>query len=99
IARTSTWIRAEHDGLLHLQVRLGEPIRKGDCLGTIRAALGAEVRDIIAPRSAIAIGSLTMPVVNEGDAICHIALFDEIKQAELSVERFVDELDVQPPAM
>ena len=40
-----------------------------------------------------------MPLVNEGDAICHIALFDEIKQAEKTVERFVDELDVQPSAM
>ncbi|WP_107850513.1 succinylglutamate desuccinylase/aspartoacylase family protein [Oceanimonas marisflavi] len=99
IARTSTWIRAEHDGLLHLQVRLGDRIRKGDILGTITAPLGTENRDIIAPRSGIVIGSLTMPLVNEGDAICHIALFDEIKQAEKTVERFVDELDVQPSAM
>ncbi|MDV2858318.1 MULTISPECIES: succinylglutamate desuccinylase/aspartoacylase family protein [Oceanimonas] len=99
IARSSTWIRAEHDGLLHLKVRLGDRIRKGDILGTISAPLGAEQCLIVAPRSGIVIGSLTMPLVNEGDAICHIALFDEIKQAELTVERFVDELDIQPPAM
>ncbi|PSJ36790.1 deacylase [Zobellella taiwanensis] len=99
IARSSTWIRAEQDGLLHLKARLGDRVRKGECLGTINAPLGSAAFDITAPRSGIVIGCLTMPLVNEGDAVCHLALFDEIKQAELSVERFVDELDIRPELM
>ncbi|PSJ47266.1 deacylase [Zobellella endophytica] len=99
IAKSSTWIRAEQDGLLHLRARLGDRVRKGECLGTITAPLGMEPCEVIAPKNGIVIGCLTMPLVNEGDAVCHIATFDEVKQAELSVERFVDELDIHPETL
>ncbi|WP_445397705.1 succinylglutamate desuccinylase/aspartoacylase family protein [Zobellella sp. An-6] len=99
IARSSTWIRAEQDGLLHLKARLGDRVSKGQCLGTISAPLGADTCEVTAPKSGIVIGCLTMPLVNEGDAVCHLASFDEVKQAELSVERFVDELDIRPEVL
>ncbi|ATG73544.1 deacylase [Zobellella denitrificans] len=99
IAKSSTWIRAEQDGLLHLKARLGDRVSKGQCLGTISAPLGADTCEVTAPRSGIVIGCLTMPLVNEGDAVCHLASFDEVKQAELSVERFVDELDIRPEVL
>ncbi|MGO5000645.1 succinylglutamate desuccinylase/aspartoacylase family protein [Oceanisphaera sp. W20_SRM_FM3] len=96
IAKSTTWIRAEQDGLLHLKTRLGDRVTKGQCLGTITAPLGAAAREVVTPKSGIVIGCLTMPLVNEGDAVFHIASFDEVKQAEMNVERFVDELDIQP---
>ncbi|MBU3823257.1 MAG: succinylglutamate desuccinylase/aspartoacylase family protein [Candidatus Oceanisphaera merdipullorum] len=96
IAKSTTWIRAEQDGLLHLKTRLGDRVTKGQCLGTITAPLGAAAQEIITPKSGIVIGCLTMPLVNEGDAVFHIASFDEVKQAEMNVERFVDELHIQP---
>lgn len=96
IAKSSNWIRAEQDGLLHLKARLGDRVSKGQCLGTITAPLSAEEREVIAPKSGIVIGCLTMPLVNEGDAVFHIASFDAVKQAEMNVERFVDEMDIQP---
>ncbi|MFD1006824.1 succinylglutamate desuccinylase/aspartoacylase family protein [Oceanisphaera ostreae] len=96
IAKSSAWIRAEQDGLLHLTARLGDRVSKGQCLGFISAPLGAETCEVIAPKNGIVIGCLTMPLVNEGDAVCHIASFDAVKQAEISVERFVDELDIHP---
>lgn len=99
IAKSSTWIRAEQDGLLHLKARLGDRVSKGQCLGTISAPLGADTCEVTAPKSGIVIGCLTMPLVNEGDAVCHLASFDEVKQAELSVERFVDELDIRPEVL
>ena len=99
IARSSAWIRAEQDGLLHLKARLGDRVSKGECLGTITAPLGAEVCEVVAPKGGIVIGCLTMPLVNEGDAVYHIATFDEVKQAEISVERFVDELDIHPQTL
>ncbi|WP_375055363.1 succinylglutamate desuccinylase/aspartoacylase family protein [Zobellella sp. DQSA1] len=99
IAKSSTWIRAEQDGLLHLKARLGDRVSKGQCLGTITAPLGADTCAVIAPKNGIVIGCLTMPLVNEGDAICHIASFDAVKQAEISVERFVDELDIYPETL
>lgn len=96
IAKSSNWIRAEQDGLLHLKARLGDRVSKGQCLGTITAPLSADEREVIAPKSGIVIGCLTMPLVNEGDAVFHIASFDAVKQAEINVERFVDEMDIQP---
>ncbi|GAA3526309.1 succinylglutamate desuccinylase/aspartoacylase family protein [Zobellella aerophila] len=99
IAKSSSWIRAEQDGLLQLKTKLGERVVKGQCLGTINAPLGVAHCEVIAPKAGIVIGCLTMPLVNEGDAVLHIATFDEVKQAELSVERFVDELDIRPEAI
>ena len=96
IAKSSNWIRAEQDGLLHLKARLGDRVSKGQSLGFISAPLGAETCEVIAAKSGIVIGCLTMPLVNEGDAVFHIASFDAVKQAEISVERFVDELDIHP---
>lgn len=96
IAKYSNWIRAEQDGLLHTKARLGDRVSKGQCLGFISGPLGAETCEVIAPKNGIVIGSLTMPLVNEGDAVYHIASFDAVKQAEISVERFVDELDIHP---
>ena len=96
IAKSTTWIRAEQDGLLHLKTRLGDRVTKGQCLGTITAPLGAEAHEVITPKSGIVIGCLTMPLVNEGDAVFHIASFDAVKQAEINVELFVDEMDIQP---
>lgn len=98
IAKSSSWIRAEQDGLLHLKTRLGDRVTKGQCLGTITAPLGVEEKEVITPKSGIVIGCLTMPLVNEGDAVFHIASFDVVKQAEINVERFVDEMDIQPPS-
>lgn len=96
IAKSSNWVRAEQDGLLHTKARLGDRVSKGQCLGFISGPLGAETCEVIAPKNGIVIGSLTMPLVNEGDAVYHIASFDAVKQAEISVERFVDELDIHP---
>ncbi|GGB54372.1 deacylase [Oceanisphaera marina] len=96
IAKSSNWVRAEQDGLLHTKARLGDRVSKGQCLGFISGPLGAETCEVIAPKNGIVIGCLTMPLVNEGDAVYHIASFDAVKQAEISVERFVDELDIHP---
>lgn len=98
IAKSSTWVRAEQDGLLHLKARLGDRVRKDQCLGTITAPLSTEEHKVIAPKNGIVIGCLTMPLVNEGEAVFHIASFDEVKQAEMNVERFADEMDIQPPS-
>ncbi|NLJ93854.1 MAG: succinylglutamate desuccinylase/aspartoacylase family protein [Aeromonadales bacterium] len=96
IAKSSTWVRANQDGLLHLSAHLGDRVAKGQQLGTITAPLGAEPSPVLALKSGIIIGSLTMPLVNEGDAVCHIATFDAVKEAEHSVEQFVDELAITP---
>ncbi|MFO6424414.1 succinylglutamate desuccinylase/aspartoacylase family protein [Motilimonas sp. KMU-193] len=97
IARSSSWVRAESDGIVRSQVSLGERVSRGQVLAYISAPLGVDESTLKAPRSGIVIGQQTLPLVNEGDAVFHIAFFSEPdKHVEQQVETFIGEmLDIE----
>ncbi len=70
------WVRAKRGGLLRLDRLTGEPIRKRQKLGTIGDALGEETVRVVAPVDGIIISHATNPLVNQGDAVIHIAKTD-----------------------
>lgn len=93
IARATRWVRAEADGILRSHVALGERVKENQPLATISSPVGNEELQIIAPQGGIIIGQQTLPLVNEGDAIYHIAFFEEPdKHVELQVENYLDEV-------
>lgn len=93
IARATRWVRAEADGILRSHVALGERVQKGQSLASISSPIGNEEIQIFAPQGGIIIGQQTLPLVNEGDAIYHIAFFEEPdKHVELQVENYLDEV-------
>ncbi|MGO2011539.1 MAG: succinylglutamate desuccinylase/aspartoacylase family protein [Pseudoalteromonas sp.] len=75
IADSTSWVRAEVDGILRAQVSLGERVTKGQVLAYISSPLGDSELELLAPRSGIVIGQQTLPLVNEGDAVFHLAYF------------------------
>lgn len=103
IARASGWERASESGILRAIAPLGARVKKGDLLGII-----SDPSDLFDPTeyevrariSGLVIGKSNIPLVNEGDALFHIARFDsDIKEAAALVEAFQSTADDQPNPM
>ena len=75
IARSTVWVRAPRSGIMQAHSSLGKKVEKGEKLGIIADPFGSEETDIIAPRTGIIIGHTNIPLVNEGEALFHIACF------------------------
>lgn len=93
VAHSSHWLRASDSGILRSRVRLGVEVQPGDRVGIISDPLGAESTPIFAEKAGVVIGRTELPLVNEGDALFHIAAFDEPSAVASSVEAFREELE------
>ncbi len=94
-ARTTSWIRADEGGILRVRKKLGAQVEKGDVLGVISDPLGGREDLVRATITGIVIGRTELPLVNEGDALFHIASFDHRQHADREIQRFEAELDVE----
>lgn len=79
IARSSHWIRAPHSGSLHRRKNIGNKVKKGEVLGVISDPFGIEKHYVRAKKTGIIIGITMLPLVNDGDALFHIATFDDAR--------------------
>ncbi len=82
VSRSSGWVRARRTGILHLDAVLGERVERGDRLGSLSDSFGKTLRLVHADRSGVVIGRTSVPVVNRGDALLHIAEVDERQPGE-----------------
>ncbi len=74
-ANKSEWIRAARSGFVREYVKLGELTEKGQILAEINSPLGELIHQVTSTRSGIVIGKQNIPLVQEGDAMFHIAYF------------------------
>jgi len=88
IAHSSHWVRAPQSGVLRTTIPMGNRINKGDVLGYLCDPFGEAENEITAPTSGMVIGKTTLPLVHEGEAIFHMASFDELGEAESVYETF-----------
>ena len=73
-ASSSRWLRASRSGILHLDVALGDLVEKGQVLGHIGVDFfSAKARPVKAPHDALVIAHTNNPLVNQGDALIHLA--------------------------
>lgn len=85
-ARMSRWIRAPQSGLLRSTIALGTRIERGETLGHIADALGENETGVSSPFTGIVIGRTNLPIVNEGDALFHVASFADSTKVEDAIE-------------
>ncbi|HSG88494.1 MAG TPA: succinylglutamate desuccinylase/aspartoacylase family protein [Pseudomonadales bacterium] len=103
VARSSQWVRAEQDGVFRPHVELGAHVKKGDLLGIVASPEGENEREIVAPAAGVVIGRNNIPLVNEGEALFHIARFDALGELVRGVEEFRSGIqeglvaDTEPP--
>ncbi|GJL86283.1 MAG: succinylglutamate desuccinylase [Micavibrio sp.] len=93
VARSSHWIRAPHSGILSAKATLGTRVKKGQILGIISDPFGREKHDITARRTGIVIGMATLPLLNRGEAVYHIAAFEDSNAVEEHVDLFEEHFD------
>jgi predicted deacylase len=69
----SRWIRARQSGILRLQAQLGDRVLRRQRLGSIANAFGDNLVAVTAPFDGLVIGHTNNPLVNQGDAVLHLA--------------------------
>jgi predicted deacylase len=87
-AANSQWVRADIDGIMRPVASLGQKVRKGQKLAMVADPFGETEVAITSPCSGIVICVNNLPLVNEGEAIYHIARFDELNEAEKAMNYF-----------
>lgn len=91
ITRESRWIRAIESGMLRTIKALGDTVEKGEIIAYIDEPLDDENFAIEAPFSGIIIGKSEIPLIQEGDAIFHIAKFKNLDIADDKLEYFSED--------
>lgn len=73
MSRRSRWLRARRSGIVGLGVALGDTVTRGQQLGVIHDSVGRRLARLNSPIDGIVIGHIQHPLVNQGDAVIHIA--------------------------
>jgi uncharacterized protein len=92
IAKSSQWVRAPGSGLFRARKKLGSRVKQGDLLGYLADSFGKHEIRVEASVEGIIIGKTQLPLVNEGDALYHIATFKKSKSVAQAVNLFQEDL-------
>jgi len=77
IARSSHWVRAPESGILRDRIRPGAAVQKDQTLGIVADPLGREEFEVRSRHAGVVIGRSVLPLVNEGEALYHVASFEK----------------------
>ncbi len=80
VANNSSWTRANSSGIVTSLKNLGEHVEEGDALARIGSPFGETFSTVEASREGIIVGKQNIPLVQEGDAMFHIAYFSDEEQ-------------------
>ncbi len=72
-ARETRWVRASRGGIWHRSIALGEMVKQRQPLGFISDTFGDKPVQVRSPMAGLVIGHGQNPLVNQGDALVHIA--------------------------
>lgn len=88
VTKSSQWIRSIESGMLRTIKALGDTVRQDEIIAFIDEALGDSSFELRAPFNGVIIGKSEIPLVQEGDAVFHIARFRNLEVAEDRIEHF-----------
>lgn len=73
----SGWVRASRSGIVHVEEPLGAHVAKGQVVARLYGPHGEKHSSLKARYDGVVIGLAQHPLVNRGDAVCHIARVEE----------------------
>lgn len=88
VARSSTWIRAPESGIFRNYTPLGARVQVNGVLGAIADPFSQAQTDVHASCNGVVIGRTNLPLVHAGDALLHVARFEDVHEVEAQVEAF-----------
>jgi len=95
-AKRSYWLRAERDGIVSTKIKLGQQVKEGQLLANLASPFGGSEKALKSRGDGIVIAVSQIPLVNEGEALFHIAEFSTLRKASDSVEAFREHFDNEP---
>jgi len=93
VAMSSTWVRASQSGILRTMKALGAKVEKNELMGIISDPFGETEEEVRASANGIIIGRTNIPLVNEGEALFHIARFRSADEIADQIEEIQNDLD------
>jgi predicted deacylase len=99
VAKSTSWVRAPASGILRTQIPLGGKISVNQKIGEIADPFDEHETDVASPVSGIVIGRMNLPLVHKGDALFHVAGFEDSVAVSESLDDFKEEIvESIPPA-
>lgn len=92
IARSSSWVRATDSGFTTHLKALGDLVEEGDVLAEIKDPYGDILDRVLCKNGGIIIGKQNIPLVQEGEAMYHIAHYSSADVVAGYMETMQDEL-------
>ncbi len=92
----SHWQRAPAGGLLRMYRSEGDVVSEGETLAVISDPFGEKEVELVSKYSGIIIGRAVIPVVNEGDALFHLAAVKSADVAEAALDDLTSQLEEDP---
>ena len=93
---SSSWLRAPAGGLLRTFRADGDVVTEGEVMASVSDPFGEVEEDIKAPFDGIIVGRAVMPIVNEGDAVFHLARVKSVEKSEETLENINAQLTDDP---
>lgn len=93
---SSKWLRAPMGGLVRTFRSNGDVVSEGDVMAAVSDPFGDREEEILAPFNGVIVGRAVLPVVNEGDAVFHLARVKSVARAEEAMGDLNDQLTDDP---
>lgn len=95
-SKSSSWVRAPEAGIFRPFKHIGEAATADELIGMVSDPLGQSDFEVRSVAAGIIIGQANLPVVNEGDALFHIAEVEGVRRTEDNIGKMEDELAEDP---
>lgn len=92
IAEATKWVRAPESGLLISELPLGATVTKGQRLGMVTDPYGQQETVVKASVDGVVIGRVNLPLVNEGDALFHLAHCEHLERVGSAINAYQESL-------
>lgn len=93
IATKSGWIRAKESGFVSHRRKLGDYVNRGDILAEIKNPFGKVIATLKNTRAGIIIGKQNIPLVQQGEAVYHVAYFKKPNAVLGNIEIMSDNIE------
>jgi len=95
-ASSSHWLRAPEGGVVRAWKTIGAWVDADEVIAMVSDPFGVEENEIRARGPGLIIGRTNLPVVNQGDALFHVAEVARAPRVSANVDRIESELSADP---
>ncbi len=78
-ANVSKWVRASDGGIFRTTKQIGNAVSAGEVVGVVSNPYEDSETEVRSTHRGIIVGRTTLPIVNMGDALFHVAWSDELR--------------------